>query len=143
MAYSKFRFNENAAGMTGKGNVAVYDGAGTGAQGGDPVDKTGGVGAGNINTDGFFPADSALADAVRAASRGRSKVGPRNNALDATTGGAGLLCFLWGNNGLMVDVLYVDEETGAPGTPTPTGTTPTVKCRGSQAGTFNEGYRII
>ena len=128
MAYSQFRFNENAAGMTGKGNVAVYDGAGSGAQGGDPMDNTGPVGAGNINSDGFFPEGSAVYDAVREASRGKSNVGPVANALHATTGGAGLLCFIWGNNGIMVDVLYLDGDE--------------VKCRGSQSGTFNAGYRI-
>ena len=35
MAFSEFRFNENAGGKTGFGNLAFYDGTGTIAEGGD------------------------------------------------------------------------------------------------------------
>ena len=127
MAYSAARFNMNASGMTGRGAIAVYDGTGTDAEGGDTLAR--------IKAPGFFPlsrgavnpmvasnAPSEVLDAVQQASR---RDGPRvgqvagsDDASGAETwtldGGEGLPIVIQARNGTEVDLLYHRVEAGPP-----------------------------
>ena len=121
MAYSEDRFNENAAGMTGRAHIAVYDGSGrdaAAATGG--LEDEGGDLLATIRANGFFPiTDSAgnvtaVADAVRIASRGPAEGAgvAQTYTLDA---GAGLPIILLGNDGIEINMLYEDVSTsGSP-----------------------------
>lgn len=112
MAFALSRFTENAAGMAGMGRMAIYDGSGTTAQGGDAL--------ATLRGSNFF--DHA---AVRDAIREIITVQPVTSAADSISGSAnsvstvnpergigphdnaGMLVWLKGNDGQAVDILYV------------------------------------
>ena len=110
MAFSPERWSENAAGKTGFGRMAVYDGSGSTAEGGDDLNTIRGVDFFNhavpraavrdiVNAGvvgGLFPPGAANPE------RG---VGPHDNA--------GLLVWLKANNGQAVDILYELNRTVA------------------------------
>ena len=138
MAYDAKRFNENASGMTGRGAIAVYDGTGTDAEGGDTL--------ATIKRPGFFPVfrnrlPTEVFDAVRIASRyeqpqalasgdydeGLSRlaaadVGPDNETVAVSYGlteGQGLPIIIQARNGTEIDMLYevVTVTAASPGPP--------------------------
>ena len=91
MAYQAHRWNENAAGMTGHGRVAMYDGSGSGAnEGGDSF--------ADIVAPGFFDGQEEVEDAVRRASEG-------------ITTGNGLSIIIQGHDKTAIDVLYDNAGT--------------------------------
>ena len=119
MAYSAERFNENASGMTGRGAIAIYDGTGSDAEGGDTL--------GTIKGARFFPASrdnraTEVFDAVLLASRGDepqpgARGGTAPHAGDSSThspetrslgAGEGLPIILQGRNGTEIDMLYIN-----------------------------------
>ena len=66
MAYDTLRFTENAAGMTGRGGIAIYDGTGNDDQGGDPIaDMRSATLNGGL---GFFTGQEVI-DAIREAAK--------------------------------------------------------------------------
>ena len=97
MAYSNFRFSRNAAGKTGFGRMAFYDGSGTDAEGGDTLGDV------SASTGGFFPRtngdgqNSDVRDAILqiVGDMGR---GPHF--------GAGLVALLRGRHGQELHVLW-------------------------------------
>ena len=91
MAFSQFRFNENAGGKTGYGNLAFYDGTGTIAQGGDNF--------ADIVADGFFDHDVAK-DAIA-----RATVGNETGA------GHGLGIVIQARDKIAIDVLHNNAGT--------------------------------
>ena len=97
MAYETRRWVENAGGMTGHGALAIYDGSGTAAQGGDVVDLVAPISASAINANNFFTGDE-VKDAVRRASDGKSV-------------GEGLLVLIHSRGNLMFDVLEIYTAT--------------------------------
>ena len=97
MAFAQERWTENAAGMTGHGALAIYDGGGTPAQGGDEVDLSPPVAAGHINANNFFDSE-VVRDAIARATKGK-------------TTGAGLLCLMRSRGDLILDVLETYETT--------------------------------
>ena len=143
MAYSAERFNENAAGMTGFGHIAYYDGSGRDAAAAtaDNPDEGGDLLA-TIRGNGFFPmtengAPSAVYDAVRIASRGPARplasgdvdyIGQTLASGDVDggatiaqsydrpeTGNPGLPIILRGNDGVEINELF--EWVGNLGSP--------------------------
>ena len=121
MAYSAERFNENAAGMTGFGHLAVYDGSGrdAAAASADNPDEGGDLLA-TIRTPGFFPISengivTAVADAVRIASRRAKAEGTGIAQTYTLKEGAGLPIILRGNDAVELNLLYEDISTsGSP-----------------------------
>ena len=99
MAYSKFRFTENAAGMTGRASIAIYDGTGSTAQGGDDI--------GDIRGDNFFTGQE-VKDACREAQKGPVVRATGMQPVIATTDGGGLKCLCFGNDGTSIETLYLD-----------------------------------
>lgn len=111
MAYSAERFNENASGMTGRGAIAIYDGTGTDAEGGDTLAA--------IKTPGFFPmsrdgASTEVFDAVAIASRNPEAAGAGIAQTYALMAGAGLPLIIQARNGTEIDLLYHRVEAGPP-----------------------------
>ena len=115
MAFSLERWNENAAGMSGFGRMAVYDGSGNDANDtpaglGDPLG-----GANGIRSNNFFD-HPVVRDAIRevitvqpgssdnsiSADNPERGVGPHDNA--------GLLVWMKGNDGQAIDILYVHSS---------------------------------
>lgn len=90
MTFSVARWSVLTGGMTGVGPLGVYDGTGTGAEGGDPLNT--------IKGDGFLSADT-IKDDVRRASDTRS--GPS----------AGMSVLFRGNNGTDIDTVWDDSGT--------------------------------
>ena len=100
MAYSSERFTENAAGMTGRGGVAIYDGTGTTAQGGDPI--------GTIRGANFFTGQE-VKDACREAQKG-PVVRATGLAPDiAIAQGGGLPMIVLANDTTAVETFYLDD----------------------------------
>lgn len=101
MAFISERWNENAAGMSGFGRMAVYDGSGTTGEGGDAL--------ADIRGNDFFD-DEAVRDAIRevitvdavSSTNPERGVGPHDNA--------GLLVWMKGNDGQAIDILYVHSS---------------------------------
>ena len=98
MAYDPLRFNENAAGMTAFGNLAVYDG-----QGPTSGDNPGGDPLGTIKTNGYFGNEVKAAIARSVDPSSQMARGPHENT--------GILCLLRGNNGQELSVLWDDNGT--------------------------------
>ena len=102
MAYSKDRFTENAQGKTGWAGMALYDGSGTDAQGGDTL--------ATIRGPNFFTGQE-VKDACRVAAKGDRR-NPTTGIIDPIAGtaaaGGGLLCIIRGRNALGIDILYLD-----------------------------------
>ena len=96
MAYARHRFDENAAGMTGYGRVALYDGTGAVAAGGDLF--------ATIVADGFFTGQEAF-DAV---DRAAQQTDPDDPDTRGITDGEGLSIIVQGNDKTCIDVLYRD-----------------------------------
>ena len=122
MAYSEDRFNENAAGMPGRGHIAIYDGTGRDAAAATQANPDeGGDLLATIRGNGFFPVTdstgnvTSVADAVRIASR-LAKAEGSGVAQTYTLGaGAGLPIILQGNDGIEINLLYEDISTsGSP-----------------------------
>ena len=101
MAYDKFRFNENAGGMTSLGNLAFYDGSGptsgSDTPGGDPL--------GTITANGYFNSAQEVIDAI---ARSVAPAGPVERGPLFNTG---LLCLIRGNNGQQIGVLWNNNGT--------------------------------
>ena len=97
MAFQQKRWNENAAGMTGHGALAIYDGGGTAAQNGDTLDLVAPISDSAINANNFFDSE-VVKDAIARATKGK-------------TTGAGLLCFLRSRGDMVLDVLEHYEAT--------------------------------
>ena len=95
MAYDSKRFTENAAGMTGRAAVALYDGTGTDDQGGDPI--------ATIRADNFFTGQE-VKDACREAQK--SEVPGVDIAIAQ---GGGLLCIVKARDTTSVETLYLDS----------------------------------
>ena len=100
MAYSTERFSENAAGMTGRGALAVYDGRGTTAQGGDNI-----AAMRSTTGRGFFTGQEVL-DAVREASKSDTP-----GVSFASAQGGGLPCLLLANDRTVINTLYITQAT--------------------------------
>ena len=95
MAYSKFRFTENAAGMTGRAGMALYDGRGNAGDRTNPPQNPdeGGDELADIKANNFFTGQE-VRDAVREASKGQ-------------TTGAGLPILLMGTDATEIDTVYL------------------------------------
>ena len=98
MAFSISRWSESAGGKTGLGRMAVYDGSGTTAEGGDALS--------DIRGADFFD-NQMVRDAIAqiinvgavSAENPERGIGPHDNA--------GLIVWLKGNDGQQIDILYV------------------------------------
>ena len=111
MAYDAERFNENAAGMPGRAAIAVYDGTGTTAEGGDTL--------ATIKAAGFFPLlrnglHTEVADAVTLASRREKASGTSVAQAFTLTEGQGLPIIIQARDGTEIDLLYHRIEAGPP-----------------------------
>ena len=101
MAFALSRWSENAAGKTGLGRMAFYDGSGTAVEGGDTVS--------DIRGNDFFD-HPVVRDAIEqiinvsavSAENPERGIGPHDNA--------GLLVWMKGNDGQQIDVLYVHSS---------------------------------
>ena len=101
MAYSSDRFTENAAGMTGKAGLAMYDGTGTDAQGGDPI--------ATIRGANFFTGQE-VKDACRIAAKGDVRDSATGLITDtAIAQGGGLRCLVAARDGTSIETLYLDS----------------------------------
>ena len=110
MAFSPFRFTENAAGMTGRAAFALYDGRGNaGARTNPPQNPDqGGDELADIKATNFFD-HQVVRDAIREAVKGdRDRTaGGTGLVMDLGVGG-GLPIMLMGNDGTEFDTVYVD-----------------------------------
>lgn len=101
MAYATERFSENAGGMAGWGALAIYDGGGTTAQGGDTLDLVSPVAAGSINSDGFFTGQEVFDAVARVSAVQRA-------------GRPGLLCLIRSRGNLIFDIIRLDTNVTPP-----------------------------
>ena len=110
MAYSSFRFTENAAGMVGRAGMAMYDGRGNaGARTTPPQNPDqGGDELADIRGNAFFTGQECF-DAVREASK------PDRDAATGMTAttfgeGAGLPIIIFANDATAIDTLYLHSS---------------------------------
>ena len=108
MAFSVERWNENAAGKTGFGRMAVYDGSGTDGEGGDLM--------ADIRAPDFFDHDvprAAVREIINVGVVGspissenpERGLGPHDNA--------GILVWIKARDGQSIDILYELNRTAA------------------------------
>ena len=100
MAYSKLRFTENASGMTGRAALAIYDGRGTNAQGGDTINAMR-----STTGRGFFTGQEVI-DAIREAVKSDD-----TRSTFATAQGGGLPCLMLASDRTVIDTLHVTQAT--------------------------------
>ena len=100
MAYSRDRFTENAAGMTGRASLAMYDATGTTAQGGDLI--------ATIRADNFFTGQE-VKDACEVAAKGDRR-DPATGLITnlAIAEGGGLKMLVFANDTTAVETFYLD-----------------------------------